>query len=235
MGTGSLPPIGRGCVLLLSGGLDSSVLLAMLRAEGWPVNALTVLYGQRHEHEILSARHQAKHMGCARHEVIEMPRALFRGSALTDADAEVPQSRDVAEMTDGTVPSTYVPARNLVLLSLATAWAESLGLLDVFIAVNAVDYSGYPDCRPEFVESFARAATLGTRDGIRAHAPLVNMTKREIVSLGDLLEVDFANTSSCYRLDPEGRACGTCDSCTLRRTGFEEADVNDTTRYVKRS
>jgi 7-cyano-7-deazaguanine synthase len=218
------PSAGRGCVLLLSGGMDSTVLLAALRAAGWRVAALTVLYGQRHAIEVDCARAQAAIHGCTRHEVLELPAAPFAASALTGSRAAPPA---------GAVPPTYVPARNLVLLSLGSAWAESQGLADVFIAVNAVDYSGYPDCRPEFVEAFDRAARLGTRDAVSVHAPMVGMSKARIVSAGAAFGVDLARTCSCYRPDAEGRACGRCDACALRRRGFETAGVEDATLYAE--
>lgn len=222
-----LPEQGTQCVLLLSGGLDSSVLLAALREAGWTVHALTVVYGQRHAHEIACATEQARGRGCTHHEILKMPESLFAGSALTDETVDVPMDRPEREVTGGTIPATYVPARNLVFLSMATAWAESLNVRDVFIAVNAIDYSGYPDCRPQFVRAFGQAAGLGTGIGVRVHAPMQEMTKAQIVRAGVALKVDFARTSSCYRPDEQGRACGRCDSCLLRGKGFAQAGVTD--------
>jgi 7-cyano-7-deazaguanine synthase len=206
--------------------MDSAVLLAAMRCEGWKVHALTVAYGQRHGVELEAAGDQARRWECESHEVVELPVVLFR-SALTDTGAEVPRDRE--EMRG--VPVTYVPARNLVMLSLASAWAESLGVGHVFIAVNAVDTSGYPDCTETFVEAFERAAAEGTRDDLRVHAPLVEMSKADIVGLGVSLGVDFSSTRSCYDPDSRGRACGRCDSCVLRRRGFKEAGIEDPTVY----
>ncbi len=217
----------------MSGGLDSTVLCAALGRRGWEIRALTALYGQRNAHEVIRAREQAVLLGCVRHEVIDVPRLPFGGSALTDPESKVPAGRTIEQVTSGRIPSTYVPARNLVLLALATAWAESLCLQDVFIAVNAIDYSGYPDCRPDFVRAFGLAAGLATRDGMRVHAPLVDQTKAGIARLGAGLGVDMGRTISCYQPDEAGRACGVCDSCVLRARGFTEAGIEDPTSYAK--
>jgi 7-cyano-7-deazaguanine synthase len=192
------------------------------------VHALTAAYGQRHDVELRAARDQALIWECASHDIVDLDVSLFR-SALTDPEADVPKDRAIM---DG-VPETYVPARNLVLLSLAAARAESLSCGHVFIATNAVDFSGYPDCRKKFIEAYDWACREGTRDEIRVHAPLINRSKADIVRLGDSLGVDFAATHSCYDPDGEGRACGRCDSCVLRRRGFAEAGIPDPTHYTE--
>lgn len=218
----------RKAVVLLSGGLDSTTVLAMAVAQGFEVHALTVLYGQRHEVEIEAARRVAKALGATSHTFASASLNAFGGSALT-ADIEVPKDRDESQMTD--IPVTYVPARNTVLLSMALALAEVTGANDIFVGVNAVDYSGYPDCRPEFIEAFQRLARLATKSGVEGaeisiHAPLVRMTKRQIVQTGLELGVDFSLTHSCY--DPVGtRACGRCDSCVLRMRAFESLGLRD--------
>lgn len=217
-------PEGERCVLLLSGGMDSTVLLARLRSEGWAVHALTAAYGQRHAIEIERAREQARSWGCLSHEVIVLPAVLFR-SVLTDPGGTVPAGRRPDE-TIG-IPPTYVPARNLVLLALATAHAESLGARHVFIAANSVDTSGYPDCRRPFIEAFDRAAAEGTASAVHVHAPLIDMSKADIVRLGVSMGVDFARTLSCYDPAPGGEACGRCESCTLRARGFSGAGIVD--------
>jgi 7-cyano-7-deazaguanine synthase len=222
-------------VALLSGGLDSAVATACARAEGFEVHALSVHYGQRHDSEVEAARAVAKSLGCASHREMTVDLGSFGGSSLTDAAAELPRDRDPVEIGVG-IPSTYVPARNTVLLSLALSLAEAVGARELFLGVNAVDYSGYPDCRPEFLEAFGRLADVATRagvegDGFRIRAPLLEMTKADIVRRGVELGVDLGLTRSCYDLDREGRACGRCDSCLLRRKGFEEAGVPDPTVY----
>lgn len=226
-------------VVLLSGGLDSATTLGLARAEGFECHTLAFDYGQRHRHELDAARRVAKHLGAASHRVFTLDFRSIGGSALTDDALAVPKDRSHDEMDRG-VPITYVPARNLVFLSIATAIAEVLGTLDVYIGVNAIDYSGYPDCRPEFVDAFARTATLATRAGtqgqtLRVRAPLISMTKAQIIRAGVNAGVDYALTHSCY--DPVERAgsvlaCGHCDSCVLRREGFVAAGVNDPTRYA---
>jgi 7-cyano-7-deazaguanine synthase len=221
-------------VLLLSGGLDSTTMLAHASAEGFEVYALTFRYGQRHGREIDAARMVAARWNVADHRVVDIDLRAFGGSALT-ADLAVPQDRDVGEPG---VPITYVPARNTIFLSYALAWAEVLGAADIFIGVNALDYSGYPDCRPEFIAAFERMAQLATRAGtsegvrMRIRAPLMKLTKREIVELGTSLGVDYSMTTSCYDPLPDGSACGRCDACQLRRRGFEQAGREDPVRYA---
>lgn len=228
-------------VVLLSGGLDSATALAVAQRDGFRCAALTFDYGQRHRVEIDSARRLAAAAGVARHLIFPIDLRLIGGSALT-SDLEVPKARAREEIASG-IPATYVPARNLIFLSVATAYAETLGARDVYIGVNAVDYSGYPDCRPEFIEAFDEAANLATKLGvesdgeaeaIRVHTPLSDLSKREIIRLGASLGVDLSLTSSCYDPSPEGMACGACDSCALRRRGFEEAGIPDPTRYAER-
>ena len=228
------PPRPRRAVVLLSGGLDSSTVLAVARERGFETHCLSVDYGQRHRGELLAARRVARVLGAASHRVARVNLPLFGGSALTDGAIAVPKDRAEADMAAG-IPVTYVPARNTVMLSLALAWAEVLGASDIFLGVNAVDYSGYPDCRPPFLRAFERLARLATRAGVeggrmRIHAPLLRLSKKGIVRLGTRLGVPFGITRTCY--DPiRGRACGRCDACLLRRRGFEEAGVPDPTRY----
>jgi 7-cyano-7-deazaguanine synthase len=223
-------------VLLLSGGLDSATCLAVAKSEGFAVHALTCQYGQRHAREVEQASRVAKALGAASHRVIAVDLRSIGGSALT-GEIPVPKDRSAAEMT-ADIPETYVPARNTVLLGLALGLAEVLGAQDLFIGVNAVDYSGYPDCRPEFVEAFERLAQVATRAGVsgqarfKIHAPLLRLTKPEIIRLGLRLGVDYGLTHSCYDPTPEGLACGRCDSCLIRRKGFANAGVPDPTRYV---
>jgi 7-cyano-7-deazaguanine synthase len=220
----------RRAVVLLSGGLDSATTLAAARAEGFDCYALTVDYGQRHRVELEAARRVARAIGAREHAVLQVDLRRFGGSALT-ADLAIPTGRDPAAMTD--IPPTYVPARNTVFLALALAWAETLGADDLFIGVNALDYSGYPDCRPEYIEAFERMANLATRAGVegrsrfRIHAPLIAASKAEIVRRARALGVDLGLTWSCYDPQPGGRPCGVCDSCVLRRKGFAEAGVAD--------
>jgi 7-cyano-7-deazaguanine synthase len=220
-------PVAR-AIVLLSGGLDSATAAAIAKAEGFELYALTVAYGQRHWCEIASARAVAQALGVARHLELQVDLSAFGGSALTDAIA-VPKDRAL-DASD--IPSTYVPARNTVFLSLALAWAETLGARDIFIGVNALDYSGYPDCRPEFIEAFERLAGLATKAGVegastRVRAPLIHLTKAEIIRCGLELGLDYAVTYSCYDPDTSGRPCGHCDSCRLRAKGFAEAGVSD--------
>lgn len=218
--------------MLLSGGLDSATTLAIARDEGLATYALTVDYSQRHAREIESARRVAAALGAAEHLTLEVDRRVFGGSALT-GDLPVPKGRSEFQIASGSIPVTYVPARNTLLLAHALAWAETLGASDVFLGVNAVDYSGYPDCRPEFVDAFDRLARLATRSGvedarpIRIRAPLLELTKSEIVARGMALGVDFGLTWSCYDPTPEGRPCRECDSCRLRRAGFEANGLED--------
>lgn len=223
----------RNAVVLLSGGLDSATVLAMAIADGYICHTLAFDYGQRHRNELDASAKISAALGAASHRVFPINIGSFGGSALT-ADIEVPKGRDESTMTD--IPITYVPARNLVFLSIAMALAETLGSTDLFLGVNAVDYSGYPDCRPAFIESFTKTANLATKLGvdghtIRVHTPLMEMTKAEIVTKGTALGVDYAMTHSCY--DPvDGGACGACDSCILRRRGFEQAGIDDPTVYA---
>ena len=227
----------RACVVLFSGGLDSSTTLAMAAARGFRCHALTVAYGQLHSAELAAARRVASALGIGEHRVLEVDLAPLASSALTRDDIEVPKDRSLAEIgRENAVPPTYVPARNTVLLSLGLAWAESIGACDLFIGVNVLDASGYPDCRPEFIAQFEALANVATAAGtqgrhIRIHAPLIDMTKAQIITEGLALGVDYALTHSCYEPDSNGDACGRCDACQLRRKGFEEAQVSDPTRY----
>lgn len=219
-------------MVLLSGGLDSTTTLAIARSRGFECNALTVRYGQLHSQEIEAARRVAAVFGAVRHHVLELDLAPLAASALTRGDIPVPKDRSLEDIgSEGDVPSTYVPARNTVLLSLALAWAETLGARDLFLGVNVLDASGYPDCRPAFVSAFEALANVATRhQGFRIHAPLIEMSKAEIIRTGLSLGVDYSVTHSCY--DPVGEgACGRCDACQLRKKGFAEAGVDDPTRY----
>ena len=224
----------RPAIVLLSGGLDSTTCLAIARAEGFgPVRTLTFDYGQRHRHELAAAERISRMMGTAEHRVVRVDLRQFGSSALTSDDIAVPKDRDESQMS-ADIPITYVPARNTIFLSYALAWAEVLDCDHVFLGVNALDYSGYPDCRPEFVESFQRTARLGTkRTNFTVHAPLVQLTKAQIIRRGIDLGVDYGMTHSCYDPDADGRACGRCDSCVLRKRGFAEAGVPDPTRYAR--
>ncbi len=230
----SVPP-GTHAVLLLSGGLDSATVLAWATRAGYAVHALSFRYGQRHQLELECARALAARFNVKQHVVCDIDLRQFGGSALT-ADIAVPKDRDAASMAAG-IPVTYVPARNTIFLSFAMAWAEVLGAQDVFIGVNALDYSGYPDCRPAFIKAFERLANLATRTGVEGttrltvHTPLMEMTKREIIQLGQSLEVDYGMTTSCYDPSADGAACGHCDACQLRLRGFEQAGFPDPARY----
>jgi 7-cyano-7-deazaguanine synthase len=220
-------------VVLLSGGLDSATALAVARDAGFTCHALTVRYGQLHEVELAAAGRVAAALGVRDHRTIEVDLSPLAASALTTSGIAVPKDRSLAEIgAPGDVPSTYVPARNTVLLSLALAWAETLGARDLFIGVNVLDASGYPDCRLEFIQAFEALAQVATRGGgFRIHAPLIELTKAQIIVLGRRLGVDYALTHSCY--DPVGdAACGRCDACALRKKGFAEAGVPDPTRYA---
>lgn len=217
-------------VVLLSGGLDSATVMAIARSEGYELYAISVAYGQRHMAEIKASADVARSLGARRHQVMHVNLNDVGGSALTDTSIDVPETP-----SEG-IPITYVPARNTLFLSLALGWAEVVGATDIFIGVNAVDYSGYPDCRPEFVAAFERLANVATRvgiegGGIRIHTPLIDLSKADIVRIGTQLGVDYAQTVSCYQADDQGRACGRCDSCRLRRAGFESAGITDPTRY----
>ena len=217
-------------VVLLSGGLDSATVLAVAREQGYSCHALSFDYGQRHSAELEAARRVTSSLGVAEHKVLGLRLDEIGGSALTDEAIEVPETPQEG------IPVTYVPARNTVFLSLALGWAEVLGARDIFIGVNAVDYSGYPDCRPEFIEAFEKLANLATKAGVegdrfRIHAPLVHRTKAEIIRIGTELGVDYSLTVSCYQADEQGRACGRCDSCRLRAEGFAAAGISDPTLY----
>jgi 7-cyano-7-deazaguanine synthase len=218
-------------VVLLSGGLDSTTVLAIARSQGYVPYALSFRYGQRHSVELDAARRVAAAQGVVRHVVADIDLRVFGGSALTD-DIGVPHHASAEELGED-IPVTYVPARNTVFLSFALAWAETLECNDIFIGVNALDYSGYPDCRPEYIEAFERMANLATKAGVegrqhlKIHAPLIELTKARIIERGLALGVDYSLTHSCYDPDPEGRACGTCDSCLLRRRGFAELSRED--------
>lgn len=229
----SRPP----AVVLLSGGLDSATVLAVAVAQGYAAHALTFRYGQRHEHELQAAARVARTLGASAHSVLDIDLRAIGGSALTDASIAVPKDRSAHELTHG-VPVTYVPARNTIFLAIALGLAEVIQAQDIFIGVNALDYSGYPDCRPEFVTAFehlANVATAAATDGgtrLRIRAPLQHLTKREIIQLGILHGVDYAITSSCYDPAPAGDACGHCDACQLRHKGFRDAGITDPTTYA---
>ena len=223
-------PTPRPAVVLVSGGLDSATVLAIARADGFEPFALSFDYGQRHRHELTAARRVCDAAGVARHVVVPLDLRAFGGSALTD-DVAVPKGRDESAMA-AEIPVTYVPARNTIFLSVALGWAEVLGAVDVFVGVNAVDYSGYPDCRPEFLAAFESLANLATKAGVegaeyKIHAPLIDLTKSDIIRRGLELGVDYGLTHSCYDPAENGRPCGDCDSCVLRAKGFGEVGVND--------
>jgi 7-cyano-7-deazaguanine synthase len=225
----------QAAVILLSGGLDSATTLALARQAGFTMHALSFRYGQRHAVELDAARAVAGQLGVARHAIADIDLRFIGGSALT-SDLAVPKGRSPATMAQG-IPVTYVPARNTIFLSYALAWAEVLGASDIFIGVNALDYSGYPDCRPEYIAAFEAMANLATRAGVeghrpfRIHTPLIQLSKREIIARGLELGVDFSLTRSCYDPAPDGRACGECDSCTLRLMGFRENGLPDPAPY----
>ena len=226
----------KNAVVLVSGGMDSAVVLALAREEGFSAYALSVSYGQRHTSELQAADRVSLALGAAAHKTVNVDLRSIGGSALTDAGIEVPVRTD--EEPGGTgIPVTYVPARNTIMLSVALGWAEVLGATDIFCGVNAVDYSGYPDCRPEFIAAFENLANLATKAGVegaglRIRAPLLKMSKADIVREGVRLGVDFGQTVSCYRADTQGRACGQCDACRLRAAGFAGAGVPDPTQYA---
>ena len=221
-------------VVLVSGGLDSATVLAIAKAAGYACYAVSFDYGQRHSAELNAARLVAAQAGVAEHRIVTIDLSQFGGSALTDENIDVPEANQ--ESVESDIPITYVPARNTVFLSLALAWSEVLDAQDIFLGVNAVDYSGYPDCRPAFIESFETMANLATRAGVEdhrltIHAPLIDLTKAEIIQRGVELGVDYSLTVSCYQADDSGAACGLCDSCSLRQQGFISAKVPDPTRY----
>ena len=223
----------KNAVVLLSGGMDSAVALAIARAQGFACHALSVSYGQRHTSELVAAARVAQAQGACAHKTVSVDLRSIGGSALTD-DIDVPESPQAG------IPVTYVPARNTIMLSIALGWAEVLGAQDIFCGVNAVDYSGYPDCRPEFIAAFERLANLATKSGVEGntltvHAPLMAMSKAQIAQEGIRLGVDFALTVSCYQADEHGLACGRCDACRLRAEGFHAAGVTDPTRYAQRA
>jgi 7-cyano-7-deazaguanine synthase len=216
--------------VLLSGGLDSATTLAIAHDRNYECHALSIDYGQRHDSELIAARKLAQAIGTRDHKIIKVDLSTFGGSALTDKSSAIP-----SEETRG-IPVTYVPARNTIMLSIALAWAETLQSQDIFIGVNAVDYSGYPDCRPEYIAAFEHMANLATKAGtegarLKIHAPLISLSKAEIIRRGMRLGLDYSTTVSCYQADEAGLACGVCDSCRLRRKGFESAGVPDVTRY----
>lgn len=218
-------------VVLLSGGLDSATTLAIARSRQFECYALSIDYGQRHRSELIAAQNIARTLGVRTHQVVKLDLTAFGGSALTDPSIAVP-----TESVQNGIPVTYVPARNTIMLSLALAWAETLDCHDIFTGVNAVDYSGYPDCRPEYIEAFATMANLATKAAVEGkkmmlHTPLMRLSKQEIIQTGDNLGVDFSLTVSCYQADEEGRACGVCDACRIRKAGFVAAATNDPTRY----
>lgn len=219
-------------VILLSGGLDSATCLAIAKSKGFEAYCLSFDYGQRHNTELQAAARLAKSFGAVEHRIVKIDLAVFGGSALTDGRIAVP----TGGVEENVIPVTYVPARNTILLSYALAWAEVLGAADIFIGVNSVDYSGYPDCRPEFISAFQVLARLATRAGVEGssmhiHTPLIFLTKAQIIERGIALGVDYGMTVSCYQADEQGRACGVCDACRLRRSGFEAAGIPDPTHY----
>jgi 7-cyano-7-deazaguanine synthase len=227
--------IAKKAVVLLSGGLDSATALAIAKSDGYDCFALSFRYEQRHRHELQAARRVAASLGVTEHRTVNVDLGQIGGSALTDPGIDVPKNRGEEEMTD--IPVTYVPARNTIFLSFALAWAEVIGAGVIFIGVNHLDYSGYPDCRPEFIEAFERMANLATKAGVegretRIQAPLIDLTKAEIIRKGVELGVDYGLTHSCYDPSADGLACGVCDSCTLRKKGFAAAGMPDPTRYV---
>ena len=225
--------MGKKAVVLLSGGLDSTTCIAIAKKAGFRIAALTINYGQRHKFELDAAKQIIDHYQINNHSMVNIDLSQFGGSALTD-DIEIPKDRSDKDMSD--IPVTYVPARNTVFLSLALAWAETLQAFDIFIGVNALDYSGYPDCRPEYIASFERTANLATREGVsgnnfKIHTPLINMTKSEIINTGLKLGIDYGMTSTCYDPDTNGKPCGKCDACFLRLKGFKQAGAIDPLSY----
>ncbi len=223
----------KNAIVLLSGGLDSTTTLAVAQSEGFNCYTLSFSYGQRHRAELIAAEKIAELHDVVEHKIFDIDLSTFKGSALTDRNIEVPQ----AQSEFGGIPVTYVPARNTVFLSVALAWAEVLKAQDIFIGVNAVDYSGYPDCRAEYIHAYEAMANLATKAAVEGnklsiHTPLISLSKAEIIKLGDMLGVDYAYTVSCYAADEQGRACGNCDSCSFRKQGFKDARVADPTVYI---
>ena len=231
-----MTPTKKKAVVLLSGGLDSSTVLAFAKKEGFEPHALTFRYGQRHEAEIEASKRIATAMGVTEHVIAQIDLRVFGGSALT-SDVAVPKDRPIAEMSHG-IPITYVPARNTIFLSFALAWAEVLGASDIFIGVNALDYSGYPDCRPEYIEAYQRMANLATKAGVEGrqtliiHTPLLQLTKAQIIQMGLGLGVDYGQTITCYDPTSDGRSCGRCDACALRLKGFAQNGIADPAPYA---
>lgn len=231
--------VSRKSVVLLSGGLDSTTTLAIAKADGYEPYALSFRYGQRHQVELEAATRVAEQLGVAQHLIADIDLRIFGGSALTDS-IDVPKQREQDQIGDG-IPITYVPARNTIFLSFALAWAEVLHAEDIFIGVNALDYSGYPDCRPEYIRAYQLMANLATKAGVEGnqhltiHTPLIHMTKAQIIQKGVALSVDYGLTLSCYDPSPEGYACGQCDSCLLRKKGFMDAGIADPTRYIMKA
>jgi 7-cyano-7-deazaguanine synthase len=223
-------------ILLLSGGLDSATVLAIMREAGWQIHALSFDYGQRHVAELAAAKRLGQQPGVIAHTILDVPVGQLGGSSLTDTTLSVPEN--TCELYKSNyIPNTYVPARNLIFLSFAAGLAEAQGIQDLFLGVNAVDYSGYPDCRPEFIKSFEQTVALGTKAGdggapLRVHTPLITLTKAQIIQKGHALGVDYGMTISCYQVDAQGNACGRCDSCRFRHQGFDEAGVLDPTPYI---
>ena len=218
-------------IILLSGGLDSATVLGIALKEGYECYAMTINYQQRHNAELVAASNIAKFFNIKEHKVIDIDLSWLKSSSLTNEKMNIP------EVTSEGIPSTYVPARNTIMMTLAMAWAETIESHDIFIGVNAVDYSGYPDCRPEYIDSFQKMANLATKTAvegmmIKIHAPLINLSKSEIICIGKKANIDFSSTVSCYQADKYGRACGKCDSCRLRKEGFKQANIKDPTQYV---
>ncbi len=228
----------QNAIVLLSGGLDSATALAIAKAQGFTPYALSFRYGQRHAHELACAKQVARHQGVAQHLMIDVDLSVFGGSALTSAEIAVPKGRSASDISAaGEIPVTYVPARNTIFLSYALAWAEVLPALDIFIGVNALDYSGYPDCRPAYIEAFTKMANLATKAGVsgqpmRIHTPLIDLKKSAIIEKGLKLGVDYALTSTCYAPTLAGQACGQCDACLLRLKGFKQLKLTDPVKYV---
>lgn len=223
-------------IVLLSGGIDSTTCCAIAKENGYELYAMSFSYGQRHSVELEAAKRVANFFNVNEHSIVNIDLRAFGGSALTSENIEVPKNRDITIKTE--IPVTYVPARNIIFLSFAVGWAEVIDCRDIFIGVNAIDYSGYPDCRPAFIEAFEKMANLGTKSGvegkkIKIHTPLISLTKAQIISLGKKYGIDYSITHSCYDPSPEGKACGVCDSCMLRKKGFVEAGIEDPTLYVR--